>query len=281
MYEARPAPSTRWPNRQQLRPGDEAMHARWRFWRRVSGDRGPIHCARPAHWCLAGSTRLEVEFTGLRWRVTGNASNVPAGAQQILLGRYLPEGRISRGSYHGHDRQAGRYVSKITLKKGRAGNSFVPRLWARMHLDKLLEQGHLEAMRQDVIAAQRVQHHHAVPSLLVLRHADRAPLRGETPVSDAMVKFFAEGRDNAVFELTQQMTRRCLHTSAECWRIQRPGRLPHIPATACGGRPFRRRAGSVGRRSQNSSIARESFRVAQSPGRLGKSGRAREDWRTR
>ena len=35
-----------------------------------------------------------------------------------------------------------RYAAKIDLKDAEAGNSFIPRLWARAHLDHLLQQGH-------------------------------------------------------------------------------------------------------------------------------------------
>ena len=42
--------------------------------------------------------------------------------------------------------------ASVSLKDAEQGNSFIPRLWARMHLDKLLEQGASDAVKQDIIA---------------------------------------------------------------------------------------------------------------------------------
>src|SRR5206468_1124095 len=100
---------------------------------------------------------LKVEFTGLRTaRVYPETlPNVPAGTQQILLGRYLPEGRDQSGEIVVTGTLGGkpvRFTSRLSLKDAEEGNSFVPRLWARMHLDALLEQGTSDVVKQEVIA---------------------------------------------------------------------------------------------------------------------------------
>ena len=182
--------------------------------RRVSGDRGPQATALDLLTEIAspGLRDLKVEFTGLRTaRVYPEVlPNVPAGTQQILLGRYLPEGKDQSGEIVITGTLGGkpvRYTSKISLADAEQGNSFVPRLWARMHLDKLLEQGTSEAVRQDVIALSE-EFNIITPytSLLVLESdadRERFAVKRRFQMRDGE-KFFADGRDNAVFELKQK-----------------------------------------------------------------------------
>src|SRR5205807_1005560 len=88
---------------------------------------------------------LKVEFKGLTVaRVyPEELPNVAAGSQQIILGRYKPEGQDQSGEIIVTGKQGDksvRFSTKVSLKDAEEGNSFIPRLWARMHLDRLLEQ---------------------------------------------------------------------------------------------------------------------------------------------
>ncbi len=185
--------------------------------RRVSSDRGPQATALELLTEIAapGLRDLKVEFVGFRTaRVYPDTlPNVPAGTQQILLGRYLPEGKDQSGEIVVTGTLGGkpvRYTSKVSLKDAEQGNSFVPRLWARMHLDKLLEQGTTPEVKQDVIALSE-EFHIITPytSLLVLEtdaDRERFAVKRRFQMRDGE-KFFAQGRDNANFELKQRQMR--------------------------------------------------------------------------
>jgi hypothetical protein len=182
--------------------------------RRVTGERGPQAAALEllSEITRPGLRNLKVEFIGLRVARVYPESlpNVPAGTQQILLGRYLPEGKDQSGEVIVTGMLGNkpvRFTSKISLKDAEAGNSFIPRLWARMHLDKLLEQGNADAVKQDVIALSE-EFNIITPytSLLVLEtDADRArfAVKRRFQMRDGE-KFFADGRDSAVYELRQK-----------------------------------------------------------------------------
>ena len=182
--------------------------------RRVSGEQGPQAVALELLGEIATPTlrNLKVEFTGVRTaRVyPEELPNVAAGTQQILLGRYLPEGKDQAGEIVVTgmlgDKPV-RFTSKITLANAEKGNSFIPRLWARMHLDKLLEQGSSAAIQQDIIAlSEEYQIITPYTSFLVLESdadRERFAVKRRFQMRDGE-KFFAEGRDNASFELKQQ-----------------------------------------------------------------------------
>jgi Flp pilus assembly protein TadD len=188
-----------------------------------------------------GLRDLNVEFRGLKAAAVypDRLPNLAAGTQQILVGRYLPTGSDQQGEIVVTGRRGSepvRYAAKIDLKDAELGNSFIPRLWARAHLDHLLAQGQSQAVRDQIIGLSE-EFHIITPytSLLVLEtDADRerfgikrrfAMRNGE--------QFFAEGHDNAMFELTQQQMKR-----AGDWRIglrrqvlamlARQGRDPHM-----------------------------------------------------
>ncbi|HEY1189503.1 MAG TPA: VIT domain-containing protein, partial [Gemmata sp.] len=181
--------------------------------RRVSSSRNPQATALDLLTEIAAPALrdLKVEFTGLRTaRVYPEVlPNVPAGTQQILLGRYLPESKDQSGEIVVTGTLGGkpvRYAAKIQLRGAEQGNSFVPRLWARMHLDKLLEQGRTEGTKQDVIALSE-EFHIITPytSLLVLESdADRArfAVKRRFQMRDGE-RFFADGREAATFALKQ------------------------------------------------------------------------------
>ena len=167
---------------------------------------------------------MKVEFRGLRTaRVYPDPlPNLPLGTQQIILGRYLPE--ASRPGRRG-DRHAARWAASrcsiaarvIARKTAKQGNSFIPRLWARMHLDALLEQGASPAVKDEIIALSE-EYHIITPytSLLVLESdadRERFGVKRRFQMRDGE-KFFAQGRDNANWELIQQQMKR-----AGTWRL--------------------------------------------------------------
>ncbi|HEV3435736.1 MAG TPA: VIT domain-containing protein [Gemmata sp.] len=182
--------------------------------RRVTGEQGPQAIALSLLNEIATPSlrNLKVEFKGLRTaRVyPEELPNVAAGSQQILLGRYLPEGKDQTGEIvvtGTLGNKEVRFTSKVTLKDAEAGNSFIPRLWARMHLDKLLEQGTSDVVKQDIIALSE-EYKIITPytSFLVLESdadRERFAVKRRFQMRDAE-KYFADGRDNASFELKQK-----------------------------------------------------------------------------
>ena len=158
---------------------------------------------------------LRIEFEGLRAaRVyPEELPNLPAGSQQIVLGRYLPEGRdvaaevVVTGI---RDGKPVRFRAPVSLKGAEHGNSFIPRLWARLHLDFLLEQGRSQTIKQEIIALSE-EYNIMTPytSFLVLESdADRRrfKVKRRFRMRDGE-KFFADGRDAASFELLQKQMR--------------------------------------------------------------------------
>src|SRR5205823_1116668 len=110
-----------------------------------------------------------------------------------------------------------RLQPRASLHDAEHGNSFIPRLWARMHLDRLLEQGTSEAIKDEIIAlSEEYQIITPYTSLLVLEtdaDRERFKVKRRFQMRDGE-KFFAEGRDNANYELTQQQMKR-----AGNWRL--------------------------------------------------------------
>ena len=205
--------------------------------RQVSGSHGP---AAVAMELLGEITQpvlrdMKIEFRGLRTaRVYPDPlPNLPLGTQQIILGRYAPQGAgvtparpVRRGDRQRHaGRQAGEVFGQVSLPSpaGRGaggegeGNSFIPRLWARMYLDTLLEQGGSQAIKDEIIALSE-EYHIITPytSLLVLEtdaDRERFGVKRRFQMRDGE-KFFAEGRENANWELIQQQMKR-----AGTWRL--------------------------------------------------------------
>ncbi|MHC4400407.1 MAG: VIT domain-containing protein [Planctomycetota bacterium] len=192
--------------------------------RRITGEHGPQAVAREL---LGEITRpavrdIEVRFQGLRTaRVYPDGlPNLPAGSQQILLGRYLPEGRDQVGEVIVTGTRADepiRFTSRVSLKDAEQGNSFIPRLWARMHLDGLLDQGVSQAIKDEIIALSE-EYHIITPytSLLVLEtdeDRERFKVKRRFQMRDGE-KFFAVGRENVDLDVLQQQMRR-----AGDWRI--------------------------------------------------------------
>jgi hypothetical protein len=146
--------------------------------------------------------------------------NLAAGSQQILIGRYLPTGKNQTGEIVVTGKRAGKtvkYAAKLDLVDAERGNSFVPRLWARSHLDHLLDQGSNAVIKDEIIGLSE-EFHIITPytSLLVLEsdaQREEFGVKRRYEMRDGE-RFFADGRDNANFELRQQQMK-----AAGDWRI--------------------------------------------------------------
>jgi len=192
--------------------------------RQITGDRPPQTIARELleEMVQPAIRDVKVEFRGLRTAqlYPEELPNLPPGSQQIILGRYLPEGRDQSGEVIVTGTLGGkpvRFASPVSLKDAEQGNSFIPRLWARMHLDALLQQGASQAIQDEIIALSE-EYNIITPytSLLVLESdADRERFKVKTRfrMRDAE-KMFAEGREDVRYELTQQQMKR-----AGTWRL--------------------------------------------------------------
>ncbi len=169
-----------------------------------------------------GLRDVNVEFRGLKVAAVypERLPNVAAGTQQILVARYLPEGKDQAGEVivtGKRGSEAVRYAAKIDFKEAEEGNSFIPRLWARGHLDHLLAQGQAAVVMDEIIGLSE-QFHIITPytSLLVLEtdaDRERFGVKRRYEMRDGE-RFFAEGRNNANFELVQQQMKR-----AGDWRV--------------------------------------------------------------
>lgn len=163
-----------------------------------------------------GLRELKVEFRGLKVAAVypSELPNVAAGTQQILVGRYLPEGADQSGEIvvtglRGTEKV--KYVARVDLKDAEDGNSFIPRLWARGHLDHLLAQGQGTQTRDEIIGLSE-EFHIMTPytSLLVLESdadRERFGVKRRYEMRDGE-QFFAAGRANANFELMQAQMKR-------------------------------------------------------------------------
>ncbi len=191
--------------------------------RRVTAEQGPAAVALDL---LGEMTRppvrdLRVAFNG--WNTAGvypgALPNLVPGTQQILIGRYKPEGKDRRGEVVVTGSQGGkevRFAAAVTLADAEAGNSFVPRLWAKMHLDALLEKPQTDAVKGEVIALSE-EYGIITPytSFLVLESdADRARfgVKRRFQMRDGE-QFFAKGADEANFALAREQMKR-----AASWR---------------------------------------------------------------
>lgn len=182
--------------------------------RAISGEQTPQTVALELLNEIAqpGLRDLKVEFRGLKVAAVypDRLPNLAAGTQQILVGRYLPEGKDQQGEIvvtGKRGTESVRYVAKVSLKDAEDGNSFIPRLWARSHLDFLLQNGTSDAIRDDIIRLSE-EFHIITPytSLLVLEtdaDRERFGVHRRFEMRDGE-RFFAEGRSNANFDLLQQ-----------------------------------------------------------------------------
>jgi Flp pilus assembly protein TadD len=191
--------------------------------RKITGEQGPQVIAQELLGEIAQPVLrdIKVEFRGIKVArlYPEQVANVPAGSQLILMGRYLPEGKDQDGEVIVSGTQGGkpvRFSARVSLKDAEHGNGFIPRLWARMHLDTLLEQGASDVVRDEIITlSEEFSIITPYTSLLVLEtDADRERFKvvRRFRMRDGE-RFFAEGRDNAMFDLAQKQMKR-----AGAWR---------------------------------------------------------------
>lgn len=194
--------------------------------RAISGTQSPQSVAREllSEVAQPGLKDLRVEFRGIKTAAVYPQvlPDLPAGMQQIIVGRYLPEasqddlaGEVVVTGVRGSEKV--RFAARISIKNAQEGNSFIPRLWARSHLDHLLEQGHNSLIHDDVVRLSE-EFHIITPftSLLVLESdadRERFGVRRRYEMRDGE-QFFADGRGQANFELLQQQVKQ-----AGNWRI--------------------------------------------------------------
>lgn len=179
---------------------------------------------------------LKVEFQGLQTaRVyPEQLPNLASGSQQIVIGRYLPPAEVSEtgGEVIVTGMQNGKPVRfRTTVSLAEAAQqaehaksehfvdeqSFIPRLWARMHLDFLLQQGQTQTIQDEIIAlSEEYQIMTPYTSFLVLESdadRERFKVKRRFQMRDGE-KFFAKGRDTVNYELAQQQMKR-----AGTWRL--------------------------------------------------------------
>ncbi|MCZ6787448.1 MAG: hypothetical protein O7E54_09840 [Planctomycetota bacterium] len=164
---------------------------------------------------------LSVRFEGLRTARVYPATlpNLPAGTQQVILGRFLPTGAAQKGRIvvtGNLDGKPVRYSADLELAEGEAGNSFVPRLWARRHLDALLAEGRSKEIEEEIVSfSEEFGIMTPYTSFLVLESdedRERYGVQRRVKMRDGE-RFFAAGRDQAATQLLQQQMK-----LARTWR---------------------------------------------------------------
>ncbi|MGE0191888.1 MAG: VIT domain-containing protein [Planctomycetota bacterium] len=145
--------------------------------------------------------------------------NTPAGTQLMVLGRFAPTQGDTQVTVHVEgDGPEGpvRVSTRAVLPGTDGGNDFLPRLWARRHLDALLEQGpDAETQAEIVEFSERFGILTPYTSLLVLESdedRERYGVGRRVHMRDGE-RFFAEARDTAVLE-----ARRAALREASGWR---------------------------------------------------------------
>ncbi|MCE9607630.1 MAG: VIT and VWA domain-containing protein [Planctomycetia bacterium] len=215
--------------------------------RAIAGEQTPQVVARELLNEIArpGLRDLAVEFRGVKVGAMypERLPNIAVGTQQILVARYLPEGKDQSGEIVVTGRlnnEPVRYAARVEFRDAEAGNSFIPRLWARSHLDHLLEQGSSPALQSAIIALSE-EFHIITPytSLLVLEtdaDRERFGVKRRFEMRDGE-QFFREGKAQADFELAAEQMRR-----AGDWRLDmRRSVLRQLAALGRDGDVFHRR----------------------------------------
>ncbi len=165
---------------------------------------------------------LKVEFSGISTAAVYPEviPNLPEGSQQIVIGRFMPGSESSKCSVSvkgAYDGKPVVYSTDVALSDPAADNSFIPRLWARMHLDHLLSQGQSQEIKDRIITLSE-DYNIITPytSLLVLESdEDRARfnVKKRMRMRDAE-EFFAQGREAGSFELRHKQMQK-----AKQWRL--------------------------------------------------------------
>lgn len=181
--------------------------------REMRGARAPVTTAAELLHELThpGLKDLSLEFHGIRTARVYPAvlPNLAAGMQQVITGRYLPsslgKGKVTVTGLAGNKKV--RFTADISLPKGETGNAFIPRLWARRHLDVLLEQGASPEIKNQIVGfSQEFKIMTPYTSFLVLESdadRERFGVKRHFKMRDGEA-FFADGKDAAKYELARQ-----------------------------------------------------------------------------
>ena len=172
--------------------------------------------------------------------------NLAANTQQVVLGRFLPTGDRQAGKVvvtGMRDGKAVQFSADLVLEEGEAGNSFLPRLWARRHIDALLQEGRSKAVQEEIVRfSEAFGIMTPFTSFLVLENdADRERYGVERRVKmrDGE-RFFAKGRDAASTALLREQMK-----VARTWRLNLRKRMLReiatlgahlVPATVAWGK---------------------------------------------
>ncbi|MHC4859757.1 MAG: hypothetical protein ACYTDY_06665 [Planctomycetota bacterium] len=180
--------------------------------RAVGDDPGRAASAFLAEIAQPAVRDLEVEFDGVRTaRVyPERLPNLPAGRQQVVLGRFLPSGGAQKGSVvvtGTRDGKPVRFTAPFEIQEGETGNSFLPRLWARLHVEALLREGRSASVKEDIVAFSE-EYGIITPytSFLVLESDEdrrRYGVDRRVAMRDGE-RFFAEAKDRASTEILRQ-----------------------------------------------------------------------------
>ena len=147
--------------------------------------------------------------------------NLPIGMQQSVLGRFLPAAQAQRATVvvKGvlEDRPV-TYRTEVTVPPTDGGNSFLPRLWGRRHIDALLEQGRPKEIQAEIVEfSERFGIMTPYTSFLVLESdedRERYGVERRVRMRDGE-RFFAEARDKVALEARRDAVRR-----ASGWRTR-------------------------------------------------------------
>jgi len=190
--------------------------------RAIAGEQSPQVVARELLDEIArpGLRDVKIEFRGVKVAAVypERLPNLPAGTQQIVVARYLPEGKDQSGEViitgrrgSGSNSEPVRYTAQVKFADAEAGNAFIPRLWARSHLDHLLAQGATKEIRDSIIRLSE-EFHIITPytSLLVLESdadRERFGVVRRFEMRDGQ-EFFREGKAKADFDLAAEQAKR-------------------------------------------------------------------------
>ena len=227
-----------------------------------AADSDPAECARAllAEVAQPAVKDLAVAFEGIATaRVyPERLPNLAADAQQVVLGRFLPagvDGEAQRGTVVVTGVLNGkpvRYTAELLLNAGDEGNSFVPRLWARRHIDALLDQGRSKEIQEQIVAcSEEFGIMTPFTSFLVLENdadRERYGVQRRVKMRDGE-QFFADARARATAELMRQQME-----LARTWRVDLRRRMlrelatlgRHVQAIALGSGAREGQYGQIG-----------------------------------
>jgi tetratricopeptide (TPR) repeat protein len=195
-----------------------------------AADDDPAGCARRllSEVAQPAVKDLAVSFAGIRTaRVyPGTLPNLPAGRQQVILGRFLPSGTTQKGAVTVTGTLAGkpvRYEAPFVMAEDETGNSFLPRLWARRHLDALLAQGSGPGIQAEIVAfSEKFGILTPYTSFLVLENdedRERYGVGRRVKMRDGE-RFFADAKDAVRADVLREQMR-----LAHDWRVKMRRRM--------------------------------------------------------